>query len=83
MSVVERGAALREWGKALYGSDWQTDMARGLGVSSRSVRYWLAGRPLPADMPERVLVLIDKREQELRKLRAALSHPRRLRSRKS
>jgi hypothetical protein len=33
---------LVEAGEALYGSRWQSDMARGLGVSDRTVRRWVA-----------------------------------------
>ncbi len=31
-------------GLTLYGAQWQERMARELGVSGRSVRYWLSGR---------------------------------------
>lgn len=36
-------------GVALYGDRWQTDLARGLGLSDgRRIRQWLAGeRPIP------------------------------------
>ncbi len=33
----------REAGEALYGSRWQSDMARALDVSDRTVRRWAAG----------------------------------------
>ena len=34
--------------EVLYGTRWQTDLARGLGVSARLVRYWASGqRPVP------------------------------------
>lgn len=36
-------ALLSECGEALYGSRWQTDLARDLGVSDRTVRRWAAG----------------------------------------
>lgn len=40
---------LREAGQALYGASWQSDIARELEVSDRTVRRWLAGtRSLPA-----------------------------------
>lgn len=39
---------LRLAGERLYGSRWQTAMARSLGVSDRRVRQWLAGDPVPA-----------------------------------
>lgn len=37
-------------GRLLYGTDWQSPLARDLGVSRDSVRRWLTGRmPLPHD----------------------------------
>jgi methylphosphotriester-DNA--protein-cysteine methyltransferase len=36
-------ALLAECGEALYGSRWQTELARDLGVSDRTVRRWAAG----------------------------------------
>ena len=39
--------------EVLYGPRWQTDLARGLGVSARLVRYWASGqRPVPGWVPE-------------------------------
>lgn len=34
---------LAEAGEALYGARWQSDLARDLGVSDRTVRRWVAG----------------------------------------
>lgn len=48
-------------GEALYGSRWQTDLAEGLGVSSRTVRRWIAE---PKTMPDGALA-------DLRRLVAA------------
>jgi DNA-binding transcriptional regulator YdaS (Cro superfamily) len=43
--------ALREAGEALFGSRWQSDLARLLGVLDVRVRDWQAGRrPVPADV---------------------------------
>ena len=39
---------LAETGEALYGPRWQSDLARDLGVSDRTVRRWAAGTH---DMP--------------------------------
>ncbi len=39
---------LAQIGEALYGPRWQTELARALGVSDRTIRYWLAGTPIPA-----------------------------------
>lgn len=37
-------AEIREIGERLYGPRWQSKLARALGVSTRSVRYWLSGK---------------------------------------
>ena len=34
---------LVEVGGALYGARWQSELARNLGVSDRTVRRWVAG----------------------------------------
>lgn len=39
---------LRAAGEALYGPRWQSDLARELHISDRTMRRWLAG---PADLP--------------------------------
>ena len=38
---------LRTAGEALYGACWQSDLARALGVSVRTVQRWAAGRTEP------------------------------------
>lgn len=39
---------LTEIGQALYGTQWQSDLARALNIDSRRVRQWLNDeRPLP------------------------------------
>lgn len=42
---------LREAGEALYGARWQSDLARALGVTDRTMRRWLAGA---FAVPERI-----------------------------
>ena len=45
-------------GAALYGSRWQSELARALGEDSRRVRHWTDGtRPQPADLPQRLAAL--------------------------
>jgi predicted transcriptional regulator len=34
---------LADTGRALYGERWQSEIARALGVSDRTVRRWVAG----------------------------------------
>jgi len=36
-------ALLIQCGQALYGQQWQSALARDLGVSDRTVRRWVAG----------------------------------------
>lgn len=40
-------ALLRRCGEALYGSRWQHDLSRALGVSARAVRRWTSGEDRP------------------------------------
>jgi hypothetical protein len=37
-------AELRSHGERLFGSHWQTELARALLVTPRSVRHWLSGK---------------------------------------
>jgi len=42
---------LRTIGEALWGERWQTSLAQAVGVSSRTVRRWLAGSwPVPVEI---------------------------------
>ncbi len=44
----DKKTALETVGTALYGSRWQSELARDLGVDSRLVRQWIKGeRPMP------------------------------------
>lgn len=36
-------ALLREAGEALFGPQWQTELARSLDVADRTIRRWLSG----------------------------------------
>lgn len=38
---------LVETGRALYGERWQSEIARALDVSDRTVRRWIAGNEEP------------------------------------
>lgn len=44
---------LKDAGEALYGPHWQSELARNLGVSDRTVRRWVAGA---TDTPSGVAV---------------------------
>jgi DNA-binding transcriptional regulator YiaG len=64
---------VRAVGESLYGQLWQSELARGLGVSDRSVRRWVAGdADPPEDIVPRLRTLIDKRMAMLRKVRHSL-----------
>lgn len=62
---AEPNAVLAEIGRALYGSRWQSDMARDLGVSDRTVRRWAAGEDLPAGVRNDLAALAKRRAAEL------------------
>jgi hypothetical protein len=52
-------AELREIGEKLFGSMWQTKLARAMPVNPRTVRRWLAGeRKIHPAMAERVRLLV-------------------------
>ena len=64
---------VRAVGESLFGPLWQSELARGLGVSDRSVRRWVAGdADVPEDIVPRLRTLIDKRMAVLRKVRHSL-----------
>lgn len=54
---------LRAAGEALYGSRWQSDLARDLGLSdARRVRQWFSGdRPIPDGVWKDVAKLLRER----------------------
>lgn len=53
---------LRDAGEALYGPRWQSDLARDLSVSDRTMRRWLAGADdLPAGVAADLWRLCEER----------------------
>lgn len=53
---------LLEAGEALYGSQWQSPIARDLNVADRTVRRWIAGEsPIPDGISEDVKNLVTSR----------------------
>jgi hypothetical protein len=52
---------LVEAGEALYGSRWQTELARELDVSDRTIRRWATGA---TDMPPEVYLDLLRITQE-------------------
>jgi DNA-binding transcriptional regulator YiaG len=57
------------YGQALYGPRWQSELARALGVSDRTVRRWSASGELPDAYWPAVRGLIDEQIKLLRSLR--------------
>lgn len=56
-------AELRNIGERLYGSRWQTKLARALPVSTRPIRYWLSGeRQIRTLVAERIRALAEARK---------------------
>lgn len=64
---------LRDAGEALYGPRWQSDLARDLHVSDRTIRRWISGADdLPAGVALDLLRLCDERAQALDDMRGRL-----------
>lgn len=52
---------LRQAGELLYGSQWQSDLARALEVDARRVRDWLQERrPIPIGVKREIIQLLGK-----------------------
>lgn len=65
---------LRQAGEALYGPRWQSDLARALGVSDRTMRRWAAGTHCPPPgVHADLLRLVEQRIAVLRMLAGDLS----------
>jgi len=66
-------ALLREAGEALYGPRWQSDIARDLGVSDRTVRRWDAGQnAIPPGVWANIRALLKERGRALASMRRKL-----------
>ncbi len=67
---------LVEAGEALYGSRWQSDMSRALGVSDRTVRRWVAdSSAVPAGVYLDLLRITQERAGALDALEQRLKNP--------
>ena len=65
---------LIECGQALYGQQWQTALARDLGVSGRTMRRWVAGQfPVPVGVRADLVTLLKERGVMLDALAGRLS----------
>jgi hypothetical protein len=60
----------RKAGEILFGpSHWQNDFSKALGLkSTRRIRQWLSGDPLPASLREDVIKLLEDRKMKLEKV---------------
>ena len=67
---------LTQAGQALFGSRWQTEMARALDLSdARRIRGWLMGeRRIPPGIWRDLLALIAARQQGIDAVVPALRH---------
>jgi len=68
-------STLAQVGQALYGQQWQSALARDLGVNDRTMRRWAsASADVPARIGAELLVLVQQRGDALtglaRKLQA-------------
>jgi hypothetical protein len=65
---------LAEVGEALFGPHWQNSLARGLGVSSMTVRRWRTRQnTIPGHAIEGMAGLLASREDELSLTRQRLA----------
>lgn len=66
-------ALLRDVGEALYGSQWQTGLARDLGVAERTVRRWKTGKSrMPEGLWDDIGTLLNERVQIMEALTVRL-----------
>lgn len=63
--VYRMSRLLLECGEALYGQQWQSALARDLGVSDRTVRRWVAGGEPPPGVYVDLLRLTQERAAAL------------------
>jgi len=72
LKIIESSAPLirlRRCGEALYGSRWQSDLARALGVGDRRVREWAAGeRRTPSGVWTGIASLLQQRQADVSEL---------------
>lgn len=52
-------------GEAAFGINWQTDLAKRLGVSARSVRYWVSGERQVPNLNAELVILLNERKAKI------------------
>lgn len=63
---------LRQIGEALFGLTWQSDLARELKTSSRTIRRWLAGDSIPDGVWADLNLICLQRAQKLSEMAQSL-----------
>jgi len=64
---------LKTCGEALFGAQWQRDLAREIHVDDRLVRRWAAGdRPVPPERWGQIRALMRRRAAELARIDAEM-----------
>lgn len=64
-----RAEQLRAIGEAMYGPRWQSELARALGVTDRTIRRWAAGEwPVPSPVQAEIKTLLKSRSSTLREI---------------
>ena len=65
---------LTECGQVLYGQQWQSALARDLGVGDRTIRRWVAGQfPVPVGVRADLVTMLKERGVMLDALAERLS----------
>lgn len=61
-------------GAALYGQRWQSELARELGVSDRTVRRWVSGAfPIPPNVSVELHLILTRRSAACHELARELA----------
>lgn len=56
---------LRQAGEILYGTQWQSDLARALDVDARRVTDWLQERrPIPVGIRNEIILLLKEKSRK-------------------
>ena len=52
-------------GEAAFGANWQTDLAKKLEVSARSIRYWVSGERQAPNIEKELISVLENRKSEI------------------
>jgi hypothetical protein len=63
---------LKDLGEKLYGKHWQTDLASKLGLSSRTIRSWVAKKNIPEGYYDQIKAIFFEKALEYMKLYAQM-----------